>query len=372
MSIRQKAAELSKNQKAVAVLVKIAAFLVIVAVVLYCDIQFIQVMWKTFPNGAAKIFSLIGAVATGASVLALIAAEAFWFSRGPQMVFGYIFTGIEVLISVCNVILSFEMSGGTVDSFMAIYLWICPATPVVAALCWVIVFNLDEGQKARHDHREMQDDIAEADRDHTKAVHESKMKLKTRYLESTTTYLEQIADDPRIQAGLQAGAWKFATDELRNLTGLVMPAHTVEGSISPASQPAKIAEKKPDPDPTPEPEKKRGWFKNPFAREEQPPVYTNRPDLAAKVQEAARQTIREERERPHASSSVADARRARRAARMRGAATPDNYQATETAKKERKQAVGPTTEKLSPFPQAPTPSGNGAKMNGRHPKPMMQ
>lgn len=220
MSLKQRATELSKNQKAVAGLVKLAAFLVICGVVLYCDIQFIQVMWRTFPDGAAKIFSLIGAVATGCSVLALIAAEAYWFSRGSQMVFGWIFTGVEAAISISNVILSFEMTSGKLDPFMSSYLWFCPATPVVAAMFWIIIFNLDQSQKERHDEREMQDDIAEADREHKKAVHESKMRLKTRYLESTTTYLDQIADDPQVQAGLRLGAWKFATGELRDLTGM--------------------------------------------------------------------------------------------------------------------------------------------------------
>jgi hypothetical protein len=255
MAIKQRAAELSKNQKALAGLVQIVAYAVIAAVVLYCDIQFIQVMWRAFPDGIVKIFSLIGAVATGASVLALIGAEAFWFSRGPQMLFGWIFTAIEVIISSCNVILSFEMSAGHIDQFMSIWLSICPATPVVAALCWIVVFNLDQSQKARHDHREMQDDIAESDREHERAVHESKMKLKTRYLESTTTYLEQISNDPRIQAGLEAGAWKFAAEELRNLTGMLLvapdhqnpPAITGPTSNPPAPQQLKTAEEKPDP-----------------------------------------------------------------------------------------------------------------------------
>ncbi len=257
MNFKQRALELSKNQKAVAGLIKLGAFLVIIGVVVYCDVQFIQVMGRTFPDGAAKIFSLIGAVATGVSVVALIGAEAYWFSRGPQMLWGWIFTAIEVTISALNVILSFELTSGKVDSLMTVWLWFCPATPVVAALFWVLIFNLDQGQKARHDHREMEDDIAESDREHARAVHESKMQLKKRYLESTTTYLDQIANDPRIQAGLEAGAWRFATEQLRELTGLALPSQmpqqtlkppTVEGSIAPASQPVK-----PDVKPEPEP-----------------------------------------------------------------------------------------------------------------------
>lgn len=285
MSLRERASTLSKNQRAMAGFIKVLAFGVIAGVVIYSDIQFIQVMWKSYPDGIAKIFSLIGAVATGASVMALIGAEAFWFSRGPQMVFGWIFTGLEVGIMACNVILGFELTGGiaSLDPFMGAYLWLCPATPIVAALCWIMIFNLDEGQKARHDEREMQDDIAASDREHRMAVHESKMALKRRYLESTTTYLDQIADDPNVQAGLRMGAWKFAGEELRNLTGMYLPLPSqptasvqpkmVDGSLSPSSDAPKTEpEKKTETVPEPQ---KQGWFRNPFARKQEPlPVYT--------------------------------------------------------------------------------------------------
>lgn len=224
MGLKERASELSKNQQAIAAFTKLAVGAIIFGVAAYSDIQFIMIMWKAFPDGIAKIFSLIGAVATGMSVLALVVAEAYWFSRGPQMVFGWLFTAMEVAVSVLNVILSFEMSGGApLDPFMATWLAICPATPFVAFVGWIVVLNLDEGQKARHEEREMQDDLAESEREHKKAVHESRMKLKTRYLESTTTYLDQISSDPRVQQALEAGAWKFAADELRALTGLLLP-----------------------------------------------------------------------------------------------------------------------------------------------------
>lgn len=226
MQFKRKVADLSKNQKAIAGFTKLIVGFIIFGVAAYADIQFILIMWKAFPDGIAKIFSLIGAVATGASVLALVVAEAYWFSRGAQMVFGWVFTAAEVIVSVLNVILSFEMApGGHVDSWITLWLSVCPATPFVAFIGWIVVLNLDEGQKARHEEREMQDDLAESEREHTKAVHRSRMDLKQRYLESTTTYLEQISNDPQIQAGLKLGAWKFASEELRNLTGmyLVLP-----------------------------------------------------------------------------------------------------------------------------------------------------
>jgi hypothetical protein len=288
MNLRGRTAGLSKNQQAIAGLVKIIAFGVIAGVVVYCDIQFIQVMWKTYPDGVGKIFSLIGAVATGASMLALIIAEAYWFSRGPQMLAGWLFTAVEASVSASNVILGFELTGGVshLDPFMASYLWFCPATPVVAAFCWIIVFALDESQKARHDEREMQDDMAASDRKHAMAVHASKMMLKGRYLDSTTTYLEQIAEDPQVQAGLRLGAWKFAGEQLRELTGMYLPLPSqpnpiAQGSIvdsRPQQTPTKTAEqnedpKTPEPDAHPAPANDRDDEQPiPQARVQEPPV----------------------------------------------------------------------------------------------------
>ena len=247
MALKERVVELTKNQRAIAGFTKVAVGLIIFGVAAYSDIQFILIMWRVFPDGFAKIFSLIGAVATGMSVLALVVAEAYWFSRGPQMVFGWLFTMLEVIVSVMNVILSFEMSsGGALDPFMDFWLIVVPATPFVAFVGWIIVLNLDEEQHARHEEREMQDDLAEAEREYKKAVHESKMKLKTRYLESTTTYLDQIADDPQVQAGLRLGAWKFASEELRNLTGMYIPTPQQHAGALPTGPMV-------DSDPTPTP-----------------------------------------------------------------------------------------------------------------------
>lgn len=281
--MKNRLTQLSKNQKAIANFTKVIVGMIIFGVAAYADIQFILIMQKAFPDGVAKIFSLIGAVATGMSVLALVVAEAYWFSRGPQMVFGWIFTTLEVSVSVMNVILSFAMSSpGPLDPFLATWLAICPATPFVAFIGWIVILNLDEEQKNRHEERELQDDLATSTREHTKAVHEAKMVLKQRYLESTTAYLHQIADDPQVQAGLRAGAWNLAADELRALTGMAIAlpqnalsplpnAQTVESVPASQKQPETAPESK---EMLPVPEK-QGWLARLFGgSEEQPPALT--------------------------------------------------------------------------------------------------
>lgn len=243
----KKGTELTKNQKAVAILVKVIVALIIIGVVGYCEMQFIQVIAVSLPPGFGKVFTLIGAIATGLSILTLIIAEAYWFSRGIQMVVGWIFSFLEVVIMVLNVLLSFEIAKhAALTDFWLIWENLCPATPVLAAVFWVLIFNLDEGQKTRHDEREMQDDIAASDREHRMATHRAKMQLKASYLDSTAKYLEEYANDPSVQAALKAGALALATEELKNLTGIILPRHQKQELPEPNTA---------DSTPPPEPEK---------------------------------------------------------------------------------------------------------------------
>src|SRR5690348_5755444 len=121
-NLTENVGKLTRNQGALVGLLKLIGFLIIVGVVGYSDIQFVVMMGRMMPDGIVKVFSVIGACATGASVLVLIGAELFWFTRGKQMVTAWIFTGIELTISILNLLTSFALASGHIDSFFAVYL----------------------------------------------------------------------------------------------------------------------------------------------------------------------------------------------------------------------------------------------------------
>lgn len=233
--------ELSANQQAMAGIVKFFVALIICGVALYGDIMFIQVMWSTFPDGIGKILSLVGALATGLSVLMLVLAEAYWFTRGPQMVVGWIFTAAEVAVSVSNATYAYLQANHTPLGYFAVWQWVVPATPFLAFVGWIVILNLDQGQTARHEQREMESKLAKAELAHQKEVHASLMELRSDYLQSHTTHLQAIRNSPVIQQGLERGAWELAMRELQALTGMyIAPPSDSQLPALPASQPNQV------------------------------------------------------------------------------------------------------------------------------------
>src|SRR5690349_16600689 len=109
---------LSKNQQAAQGAIKFASALIIVSVVFYAEIMYLQVVSTAFPNGIFRGLAVFGAVASGLSVLVLVLAKLFWFPPGGQTIWSWCFTAIETLILVLNLILSFELAWHTLDTFM--------------------------------------------------------------------------------------------------------------------------------------------------------------------------------------------------------------------------------------------------------------
>lgn len=234
--LQENVGKLTRNQGALVGFIKLMVFLVIVAVVGYSDIQFILLMARMMPDGIARVFSVIGAFATGLSVIALIGAELFWFTRGKQMLAGWIFTGLELAISVMNLLTSFALASGHMDAFFTMYLYyLCPATPVVAAGLWILIFMVDEASEERHEEREMQSDMKQLERKHRKAAHLATMKLKNAYLQSYTEHLLKFAGSDEAQKRLKEGAESFGNEALNLLTGsfrLPLSPPTVTGSLA--------------------------------------------------------------------------------------------------------------------------------------------
>src|SRR5207249_5510444 len=102
--------KLSLNQQALARLAQVLVGLIIVAIVGYSEVMFLQIMAKAFPDGFFKIVAMMGGVATGLSVLTLLISKAYWFRPGGQTVAAWLFTAVEVLVLMLNVLLSFALA----------------------------------------------------------------------------------------------------------------------------------------------------------------------------------------------------------------------------------------------------------------------
>jgi hypothetical protein len=229
--------KLSLNQEAVAAFARVLVAVIIVSVIGYAEVMFLQVMSRVFPDGILKLVSMLGAVATGASVLVLLVAKSYWFRPGKQLVFAWIFTGAELVVLVLNVILSFTLSSGQVsDNYLSIWYTFMPASPILALLGWIIILHLDQEQQERHAELELEVEQREAERKHQRAVHQARMELKNAFLKSHVTYLQEEVNSPELQRQIQIGASLLAARELSELTNM----HIAPRLVHPGSEPAQL------------------------------------------------------------------------------------------------------------------------------------
>jgi hypothetical protein len=224
--------KLSPNEAATVSFLKSGVYAIVIAVVGYADIAFIQIMSKHFLGGIFGVLSMIGAVATAASIVALLFGKAIWFRPGKQLKFAYFFTGAEVMVSLLNVLLAFELTSNQgLDQLMATWYNFTAATPFVALIGWILILQFDKSQQERHEHLEFEEETAALERDqqreqqlaqleHQQKVFEAQMQLSNTYLEHEVAYMQQFVNSPQVQERLQTGAMKMAMETFSKLTGL--------------------------------------------------------------------------------------------------------------------------------------------------------
>lgn len=217
-----------------------AVYVIVALVVIFGDVMFIKLMWTHFPDGLLRIGALGGAVATACSILVLLVGKAHWFRPGPQLIFAYAFTGVEVAVSLLNVLLA----SGVTSGLMVAWDMAAPASPFVALVGWVIVLQLDQATVQKHEDMEMEDDIKRAERDYKRLQHEAGMRIKRKALEYNEQYMLEALENPAHQQSLQQGAEKLAIQAIHQLTGRYIPPpdKTVQSTLQSDSDRVSLAQ----------------------------------------------------------------------------------------------------------------------------------
>lgn len=143
--------EMSRNEKAAHYLLVGLAYLVYCAAVIYGDLMFLQVVGAMFSDDPVlHALSFGGAIMTAASAMLLPIAKIRWLMPGNQMIAGWIFWGVEILLLAANAILAYSIVSGSNNELMVLWRPFSPATPLVAVIGWGILFMLDPRNKMRH------------------------------------------------------------------------------------------------------------------------------------------------------------------------------------------------------------------------------
>jgi len=204
-------------------LLKAVIYIIIACVSFYGDAVFVWLNIGHYTGPAAAIFQVflvLGAFCTSASIMCLLFGKASWFTPGTQLWIAYIFTAIEVLVNVLNILVALNPGLGIVE------LWriFSPATPFVALIGWIVILQVDKAQRERHKQMEMDEEKADSEREYELMVHEANMDLKHGYLEQTKQRLQAALNSPMSQAIIDQHAQNLTAQVLNEITGLpVMP-----------------------------------------------------------------------------------------------------------------------------------------------------
>jgi len=122
------------NQKAWASFLRWAGFVVYAMAIVFADSIFLGMLSRMFPAGFLGTMAFIGGLATGASMILLPLAKAYWVRPGGQTVAALFFWFVELIVMVANVLLAWQESLGAVDTWFQFWKYYgTAATPLLTS-----------------------------------------------------------------------------------------------------------------------------------------------------------------------------------------------------------------------------------------------
>lgn len=231
--------EMSENQSAGVGWLKFLAFVIILAVVVYSEYMFLSIIGIALPQGNNRFLAIVGAVATGMSVIVLLGAKLFWVTPGSQFIWSWAFMGLELGVMTMNDILGYALHLGPVDATLSWWQSVTPASPLIALLGWILMLFFDATQREKQKDMELVAKKQKKEREYLQAAHESEMDLRTDHLNMVTEQLRDAIKSQEAQARIKNHAARMVDRVLTDVSGIVAGDYT---PISPTGQqPRQIA-----------------------------------------------------------------------------------------------------------------------------------
>lgn len=219
--------QLTANQLAAPAIIKFFVWVVILGVVGYSEVLYLGIVGVLFPAGVMYAACILGAFATGISILCLYAGKAHWFRPGPQLMCAWFFTGLEVIILILNDVLAMAIhNGGQLDQYLSLYKFFVPAIPVLSLIGWGVLLFLDPALRLRHARMEMDDRQQAQLLEFEQAQFEAKLDVQYKALNIMKERLAaQVANDVSF-AHIEAGAISATREAISQLTGHHFPVNS--------------------------------------------------------------------------------------------------------------------------------------------------
>ena len=213
--------EETANQKAVRGFAKILAVVIVLAVVAFSDVAYIQHVQKIFAqNGLLLMLCYVGAFTSFLAMGYLLIGKSAVFAPGPQLLASWILVGVEIVISILNILLVFnEHPTGILTAWAAV----SPATPVIVGTGVLLILFLDPELKEKHKDMEMASEIRQAHREHQIAVEKARLLVQKKHLEFTCRELQTAINSAESQKRISDHAKNMNDRLLTELSGQNKP-----------------------------------------------------------------------------------------------------------------------------------------------------
>lgn len=235
-----------RNKMATEGLVKGIAIFIVIAVAAFAEVSFLGMVSAMFPDNVVfKFAAIVGAIATGLSVVTLLFAKLKWIRAGHQHWLSWVFFGFEITIMVLNLILSFalaqpHMTAAHLDPWLYAYYEIMPATPIIAMIGWTLIFMTDRAKEKFDNERDLQEELEDAEMEHKREQHSILMNVRRsiNHIQAEQMMREVEQRQPQIQRITQ----EVVAREIESLLGIYVlrnpNENVVEGSVQPSALPA--------------------------------------------------------------------------------------------------------------------------------------
>ena len=211
----------SANTKATRGLMIGLSALVVLSVSGYGTVIYIQLMGKVFPTGPLQIACYMGAAANLVLMLVLLVGKFVWFRPGAHEIASWIVTGVELLVVILNMILSYQLaSGQPLQSFLAAWYYLAPVSPVFSMVGAIVLIMTSSELRKKHHEMEIEERKDRAESEFGMAMHTAEMEVKTQYLGFVKNNLVDELNAPERQLEMKRHASVLVAQVLSGLSGL--------------------------------------------------------------------------------------------------------------------------------------------------------
>jgi hypothetical protein len=194
---------------------------VVLSVSGYGTVIYIQLMGKVFPSGPLQLACYMGAAANLVLMVVLLVGKFVWFRPGAHEVASWIVMGVELLVVILNMILSYQLaSGQPLQSVIAAWYYLAPVSPVFSMIGAIVLIMTSSELRKKHHELEIEERKDRAESEFGMAMHMAEMEVKTQYLGFVKNNLVEELNAPERQVEMKTHAKVLVTQVLSGISGL--------------------------------------------------------------------------------------------------------------------------------------------------------